>query len=1083
MSSNYEAITADNVVRLGTDTASRKTQVSMYSDPTHFVYEILQNADDYGATEVSFKLSRDMLVIEHNAEPFVEENVKAITYFGRSTSREDLVKTGRFGIGFKSVFAFTATPIIISGDEHFQIYKLYRVREYPYPDGFPRSRTRIVLPFDHESEQPNFVEKLISKEEAYRRISECLMTLEMEALLFMRNIQKVLWQIDNRSGAYQRQDEVDGNVRLTVITDGERQDKYIVFSKTPTWKNQEHKAIEVAFAMDKQGDISSIEDDTLYVLFKTVEKTGLRFLINGPYRTNPARETISKDDDFNLHLINVTCDLIKELLPKLRDRGLLTIEFLSVLPNDQDEPTHAYNCLSVLDKPKGFYTPLHETIINEFENKKLIPTKRGDHAPAPHLYRDRDELSDLLQDEDLVILLGIGSPMPLWLASPKAIPVQYKVGQYTQYENARIQNKRINDFLTTVKISSWGIHDFINVIDNDIDRMKKWLKEKSYEWHQNLYVLLGEFLPSSSSYIQYEYQRERKDKLSNLQIIPCSDGFYRAGSKCFFPSEGVERDNQFPRVVKDIYSSGRVNSQKQKARKFLKGVGVREVGEPVKVEAILEQRYTRSINNIQKQDYERDLKRFIRLVEREPNSAKMFKDYFIFELDNGRWGKPETVFIDSPYLDTGLKAYYDIRDSNLISKKKPLSLMYRKSAVDLKGFVKFALAVDVQKELSPRWTSVTNEHPEISSIRPDSWKFATSINRDWAIPEFDILLTDPSLEKSKLIWRTMCLLSDDYLEAKYQHNRNYPLKIGASSLIWVLKRGDWVPQKTGKSISFVRPQEAWVEYLPEGFAFRSEQAWIKAIEFGEKPNQQRSKDAPKELGQIGRGEQAKNLGFRSVAEAEKMVEIAKISEQQGLSVDKLVSLLNHKENLDSLIQKEKDKPIFPVNASVNCELWRTRFAKELANIPLTEREACVRSTSGRAPNAFIRAWLKVNYTNDDAQLICQICKLEMPFKKRNGEYHFDAIAAFTKAYLAKVGFAKMEREALFLALCPTCAARYREFVRRDESALTELVNQLMSSDNFEISLPLGELDANLRFVESHWLAIKKILKGINGGTL
>ena len=137
MPSNYEAITEHNEDQLGKDTASRKTQVSMYSDPTHFVYELLQNADDYGATEVLFKLSEEDIVIEHNGVPFKEENVKAITYIGKSTSREDLVKTGRFGIGFKSVFAFTATPIIISGSEHFKIYGLYRVKEYPYPDGFP----------------------------------------------------------------------------------------------------------------------------------------------------------------------------------------------------------------------------------------------------------------------------------------------------------------------------------------------------------------------------------------------------------------------------------------------------------------------------------------------------------------------------------------------------------------------------------------------------------------------------------------------------------------------------------------------------------------------------------------------------------------------------------------------------------------------------------------------------------------------------------------------------------------------------------------------------------------------------------
>jgi hypothetical protein len=84
MPSDYKAITRYNEEQLGKDTASRKSQVNMYSDFSHFVYEILQNADDYGATTVTFKLNKNELVIEHNGIPFEEENVKAISYFGKA---------------------------------------------------------------------------------------------------------------------------------------------------------------------------------------------------------------------------------------------------------------------------------------------------------------------------------------------------------------------------------------------------------------------------------------------------------------------------------------------------------------------------------------------------------------------------------------------------------------------------------------------------------------------------------------------------------------------------------------------------------------------------------------------------------------------------------------------------------------------------------------------------------------------------------------------------------------------------------------------------------------------------------------
>ena len=40
---------------------------NLYKDKAHFVYELLQNADDQGATMVRFILSRDSLIFMHNA--------------------------------------------------------------------------------------------------------------------------------------------------------------------------------------------------------------------------------------------------------------------------------------------------------------------------------------------------------------------------------------------------------------------------------------------------------------------------------------------------------------------------------------------------------------------------------------------------------------------------------------------------------------------------------------------------------------------------------------------------------------------------------------------------------------------------------------------------------------------------------------------------------------------------------------------------------------------------------------------------------------------------------------------------------
>ena len=73
----------------------------------HFVYEILQNADDAGASEIDFVLGPTELIVEHNGKAFDERDVRAISYFGKG--KTDVTAIGRFGLGFKSVFAYTAT--------------------------------------------------------------------------------------------------------------------------------------------------------------------------------------------------------------------------------------------------------------------------------------------------------------------------------------------------------------------------------------------------------------------------------------------------------------------------------------------------------------------------------------------------------------------------------------------------------------------------------------------------------------------------------------------------------------------------------------------------------------------------------------------------------------------------------------------------------------------------------------------------------------------------------------------------------------------------------------------------------------
>jgi len=120
----------------------------LYNDPSHFIYEILQNAEDVEAKEVRFELFENRLDIYHDGIDFDFKDVEGVTGIGISRKKDDLNAIGKFGVGFKSVFAITQTPFIYSGQ-----YNL-KIEDFVVPSIIKREEqingTKIILPFNHE---------------------------------------------------------------------------------------------------------------------------------------------------------------------------------------------------------------------------------------------------------------------------------------------------------------------------------------------------------------------------------------------------------------------------------------------------------------------------------------------------------------------------------------------------------------------------------------------------------------------------------------------------------------------------------------------------------------------------------------------------------------------------------------------------------------------------------------------------------------------------------------------------------------------------------------------------------------------
>ena len=98
----------------------------LYSKKSHFILELVQNADDNHyevdrTPHLTLQVTPKCLVVVNNEVGFTEANVKAICSVGASSkSKQKSGYIGEKGIGFKSVFTVSDAPEIHSNGFHFK---------------------------------------------------------------------------------------------------------------------------------------------------------------------------------------------------------------------------------------------------------------------------------------------------------------------------------------------------------------------------------------------------------------------------------------------------------------------------------------------------------------------------------------------------------------------------------------------------------------------------------------------------------------------------------------------------------------------------------------------------------------------------------------------------------------------------------------------------------------------------------------------------------------------------------------------------------------------------------------------------
>jgi hypothetical protein len=416
VSAEYDKIRAENVARYGWDTAVLELLGQLYSERTHFIFELIQNAEDAGATALTFTLFDDRLELRHDGRDFTVADVRAICGVGQGAKADDLTQIGQFGIGFKAGYAYTESPRIHSGAENFLIEKYVR----PYsvdPPGEPEAGTIFIFPFDRPD---------VPAAVAVQEISAALANIGVETLLFLRKIERV------RSCGPATADVVLKRTSAARARSGRRvslssgqslgrgDEEWFVWERQLDALGQPGQRVEIAFMVRPEIDSCRLvrrETSPLVVFFPTQKETFLGFVIQGPYRTTPARDNVPEHDGWNQSLVRETASLLAEVLTELRDEGLLTVEILQALPLD-----------AARFGAQTMFRALYETARTALGQEKMIPAADGGYRCARQLQLASaagirelltpDLLADLCGEEGTIAFVSdsiseIGTPV-LW---------------------------------------------------------------------------------------------------------------------------------------------------------------------------------------------------------------------------------------------------------------------------------------------------------------------------------------------------------------------------------------------------------------------------------------------------------------------------------------------------------------------------------------------------------------------------------------------------------------------------------------------------------------------------------------------
>ena len=393
--------------------------IAKYSGLGHFVYELLQNADDAHATEASFDLYDDRLIFRHNGSVHFSVtslasehddqskigHLNAITGSGGFSTKilqnETGNAIGKFGVGFKAVFQYTLTPEVYDDNMRFRLenYIVPRLIECDYP-GRKSGETLFVFPFDK-------FDGTKSSSEIWKALTSLVYPT-----LFLNQLKHVTFSFNGQDGAVREEGEYyvyplrqdpTGVIRLVETSKrtgvNRESDRFWLFTERS--ERGQHK-YSVGYLVGDDGLIKPI-DRPAFCFFPTRHNTKLRFIIHAPFKLTDNREGILAGSDHNELMIRNLAGLATRGLAYLcrlsekAGRRIVSDDIVKIIPIGKEDYGDGIS-----------FGSFREAFVKLFAQDRVIPTKSACYIDRPHAYWPESiAVPSLFSDEQLQSLYGV----------------------------------------------------------------------------------------------------------------------------------------------------------------------------------------------------------------------------------------------------------------------------------------------------------------------------------------------------------------------------------------------------------------------------------------------------------------------------------------------------------------------------------------------------------------------------------------------------------------------------------------------------------------------------------------------------